>query len=156
MILKSYEMTRIVLANIISVISLASLIVFGVTYLKFKNTPIYENYRVEIVNNPITGDKNIEFVMVGKKTMNCTANKIYAVATNSQGDEVILDRFVKTHIRNVSIGDSVTNNWTLAKPDELHPGVWRVDMVGHWECSYFVFSSKEVIRNQENILLIVE
>lgn len=149
-------MTKIIIANVISMLSIACLIVFGVSYLKFKNTPIYESYRVEIINNPITGDKNIEFVMVGKKTLSCQANKIYAVATDTKGNEVVLDQFVKTHIRNTAIGENVMNNWTLAKPVNMQPGIWRVDMVGHWECRYFVFHSKEVIRNQENILLIIE
>lgn len=148
-------MKKIIAANLISGISLICLIVFGISYLQFKNTPIYESYRVEIVNNPITGDTDIEFVMVGKKTLNCQANKIYAVATNEHGEEVILDRFSRTHIRNVTPGEAVTNNWAISRPADLHAGIWRVDMVGHWECRFFVFKSQEIIRNQENILLIV-
>jgi len=148
--------TQMIAANVISSISLVALIVFGVQWLIFKNTPIYENYRVEIVNNPVTGEEDIEFVMVGKKTLNCQANSIYAIATSTSGKEVVLDKFVKTHIRNVTPGKSVTNNWTIAKPSGMEPGVWRVDMVGHWKCRYFVFTTTETIRNHENILLIIQ
>lgn len=149
-------MKKLIAINLISGLSLLFLIVVGSQYLIFKNTPIYESYRVEIVNNPITGDSDIEFVMVGKKTLNCQANKIYAIATNTHGNEVILDRFTRTHIRNVEIGEAVTNNWAIARPPELHAGIWRVDMVGHWECRFFIFKEYEEIRNQENILLIVQ
>ena len=148
--------TQMIAANVISSISLVALIVFGVQWLIFKNTPIYENYRVEIVNNPVTGEEDIEFAMVGKKTLNCQANSIYAVATSASGEEIILDKFVKTHIRNVTPGESVTNNWTIAKPPGMEAGVWRVDMVGHWECRYFIFKTSETIRNHENILLIIQ
>lgn len=147
---------KLIAINLVSGLSLLCLVIVGAQYLIFKNTPIYESYRVEIVNNPITGDEDIEFVMVGKKTLNCTANKIYAIATDIDGNEVILDRFTRTHIRNVTPGESVTNNWAIARPPELHSGIWRVDMVGHWECRFFIFKENEIIRNQENILLVVE
>jgi len=149
-------MKKIIATNVISGISLVALIVFGVQWLIFKNTPIYESYRVEIINNPVTGDEDIEFAMVGKKLLNCQASKVYAVATSIDGTEVILDQFTKIHIRNLPPGESVTNNWSIAKPKDMAPGIWRVDMVGHWECRYFVFKTSEVIRNHENILLVIK
>ena len=133
-----------------------SLIVFGVSYLQFKNTPIYDNYKIEIVNNPVTGQEDIEFVMVGRKVLDCQAKNVYGVATDEHGHEVILDRFTTAYIRNVAPGEQVTNTWSFEKPAELTPGYWRVDMVGDWTCRYFVFTSLETIRNHENILLIVE
>jgi hypothetical protein len=142
---------------VISAISLVCLIVFGVTYMQFKNTPIYENYKIEITNNPVTGDEAIEFVMVGRKVLNCQAKNVYGIATNQDGTkQVKLDRFTKMYMRNVAPGAVVTNTWAFEKPAEITPGYWRVDMVGDWECRLWWFSNIETIRNHENILLIVE
>ena len=150
-------MKKIIAANVISGISLICLIVFGVSFLQFKNTPIYENYRIEIVNNPITGDEDIEFVMVGHKVLDCQADKVYGVAVSKDGSkEVILDQFTRIYMRNVSPGTKVTNDWAFARPAELTPGIWRVDMVGHWHCRFLMFTSMETIRNHDNILLIVK
>jgi hypothetical protein len=150
-------MKKIIAANVISGLSLICLIVFGISYLQFKNTPIYSDYKIEIVNNPITGNEDIEFVMVGRKVLNCQAYNVYGVATNREGtQEVILNQFTKTYIRNVSPGTKVTNNWAFSRPAELTSGYWRVDMVGEWECRMWLFSNVKTIRNHENILLIVE
>ena len=134
-----------------------SLIIFGVTYLQFKNTPIYENYTIEITNNPITDGEDIKFAMVGRKLLDCQATHVYGVAVNQSGTkEVILDRFISMYKRNVKKGELVTNSWSFAKPDELTPGIWRVDMVGHWKCRMLMFASEETIRNHDNILLVIE
>lgn len=149
-------MKKIIAANLISGISLICLIVFGVSYIQFKNTPIYDNYKIEIVNNPVTGGEDIEFVMVGRKVLDCQAKNVYGIATNQEGKIVKLDRFTKMYMRNVTPGTQVTNTWSFAKPEDLTPGYWRVDMVGDWNCRHFVFTSLETVRNHENILLIVE
>jgi len=150
-------MKKIIAANVISGLSLICLIVFGVSYLQFKNTPIYSDYKIEVVNNPITGNEDIEFVMVGRKVLNCQAHNVYGIATNQDGTkQVKLDQFTKTYIRNVTPGTTVTNNWAFARPAELTPGYWRVDMVGEWQCRMWLFTNVETIRNHENILLIVE
>ena len=149
-------MKKIIGLNLISGISLICIIIFGIEFLIFKNTPIYENYTIEIVNNPITGNNDIEFAMVGKKVLDCQANNVYGIATNNQGDEIILDQFTRTYIRNVKPGETVTNNWAFAKPKALTPGIWRVDMIGTWTCRFFIFKNQETIRNHENILLIVK
>ena len=150
-------MTKIIAANLISGFSLICLIVFGISYIQFKNTPIYDNYKIEIVNNPITGNKDIEFVMVGRKVLDCQAKNVYGIATSQDGSKTVkLDQFTKMYMRNLSVGESVTNSWAFKKPLELTPGYWRVDMVGDWTCRHFVFASLQTIRNHENILLIVE
>lgn len=150
-------MKKVIAANVISGVSLICLIVFGISYINFKNMPIYQNYRIEIINNPITGNEDIEFVMVGHKVLDCQAEKVYGVATNRDGSkEVILDKFTRIYMRNVKPGAKVTNNWAFARPKELTPGIWRVDMVGEWTCRTGVFTSIETIRNHDNILLIVE
>lgn len=149
-------MKKILIANVISGLSLISLIVFGFSYLQFKNTPIYENYKIEVTNNPITDNMDIMFAMTGRKMLDCQAQKVYGIATRHDGLEVILDRFVIMYTRNIAKGENVTNNWSFAKPDNLVPGYWRVDMVAEWTCRMWIFTSVETVRHHDNILLVVE
>ena len=150
-------MNKIIAANAISGLSLVCLIVFGFSYLQFKNTPIYQDYKIEITNNPVTENEDIMFAMTGEKMLDCQADKVYGVATSQDGTvEVILNQFTNTYIRNVKKGTVVTNSWSLHKPEEITPGYWRVDMVGEWTCRMWIFTSVETIRMHENILLIVE
>lgn len=148
-------MKKIIAANIISGLSLMCLIVFGVTYIQFKNTPIYENYSIEIINNPVSQGEDIKFVMVGTKVLSCTAKNVYGLAYNDeQGTVVKLDRFTQMYIHNTPIGEDITNRWAFAMPAELAPGNWRVDMVADWECRFWMFKEKTT-RTFGNILLIV-
>ena len=150
-------MTKIIVANIISAVSLMCLIIFGVSYLQFKNTPIYENYKIEITNNPITEGKDIKFAMVGRKLLDCQAHNVYGIAVSQDGSKtVILDRFTSMYKRNVAKGETVTNSWSFEKPKELSPGYWRVDMIADWTCRMWIFTSLETVRHHDNILLIVE
>lgn len=146
---------RTIITNLISAVSLMCLIVFGVNYLVFKNTAPYENLRMEIVNNPITGDADIEFAMSGTKILSCEVGNTYAIADNTEGRKVYLNRFTKPYTRNVSIGENVTNSWSMSKPEDLHSGVWRVSVIGDWYCSWWIFQETKT-RTYDNILLIVK
>ena len=53
--------SRIVILNIISGLSLATCIIFGVTYMSFKNANVFQDIKIEITNNPVTGNSDIEF-----------------------------------------------------------------------------------------------
>jgi len=150
-------MKKIIAANVISGLSLVCLIVFGFKYLEFKNTPIYQDYKIEITNNPVTAGEDIMFAMTGEKMLDCQADHVYGIATNQDGTvEVVLDKFTSMYKRNVKKGQTVTNSWSLHKPAEITPGYWRVDMVGHWSCRMWIFTSMETVRMHDNILLVVE
>lgn len=148
-------MKKILAANLISGISLVTLIVFGVNYLIFKNSPIYTNYTIEIINNPVTGNEDIEFAMVGTKILDCTANNVYGTAHNEHGHEFILNEYTRAYIRAISPGETVTNRWAYRKPADMHPGVYRVTMKGDWTCRFWIFDETK-LRQYDNILLIVE
>lgn len=148
-------MKKTLAANLISGLSLLCLIVFGVNYLIFKNTQPYENLVMQIVNNPITGDDDIHFAMAGTKVLNCIVDNTYAIAYDNDGHKVYLTEFTKQYIRNVSIGETVTNSWAMRKPNELHTGIWRVDVIGDWTCRLWVFEETKT-RTYDNILLVVE
>lgn len=148
-------MKKIIVANLISGLSLMCLIIFGVTYIQFKNTPIYENYSIEIVNNPVTRGEDIKFVMVGTKVRSCTAKNVHGLAYNDFDDKVVkLDRFTQMYIHNTRIGQDITNRWAFAMPVELSTGTWRVNMVADWECRFWMFK-ENTTRSYGNILLIV-
>lgn len=134
--------------------SLIALIVMGVQYLIFQNTTIYSDYKIEIVNNPITGSKDIEFVMVGTKNLDCKAENVYGVAYGNN-KEVRLDRYTSAYIRDIKPGEKVTNSWSYAVPEDLTEGVYRVTMYGDWTCRFGIFK-ETTTRTYDNILLIVE
>lgn len=148
-------MKKIIAANIISGLSLMCLIIFGVTYIQFKNTPIYENYSIEIINNPVTEGEDIRFAMVGVKTLSCTALNVYGIAYNDFRDkQVKLDKFTQMYIHNTSIGKNVTNRWAFKMPNDLTHGTWRVDMVADWDCRFWFFR-ETTTKTFSNILLVV-
>ena len=148
-------MTKILAANIISGLSLICLIVFGVSYLNFKNSPIYRDYKIEIINNPITKNKNIEFSMTGTKILDCQASNVYGIAIRRDGYTVKLDQFIEMYTHNITPGVNVFNTWTLKNVDELLPGIYRVTMVSNWSCTYWIFK-EDTTRSHDSILLIVE
>lgn len=148
-------MKKIIAINLISGLSLICLVVFGINYLIFKNTQPYENLTMQVVNNPVTNQEDIHFAMAGTKVLNCIVSKAYGIAYNNAGEEVYLTEFTEQYIRNVPVGESVSNSWKMRKPDELHSGVWRVDIIGDWTCAFWVFEETRT-RSYDNILLVVE
>lgn len=148
-------MKKIIAANIISGLSLTFLVVFGVNYLIFKNTQPYQNLVMEVVNNPVTGNDDIHFAMAGTKILECIVDKAYGLAHHNDGSTVVLNEFTEQYVRNVTVGESVTNSWKMRKPPEMHTGVWRVDIVGDWKCVFWVFEETRT-RSYDNILLVVE
>lgn len=147
-------MKKIIAANLISGLSLVTLIVFGVQYLIFKNTPVYEDYKIEIINNPITGNEDIEFAMVGRKLLDCQATNVYGIAY-SDSKEVLLNEYTKAYTRGVKPGETVTNAWSYRKPKELTTGVYHVTMYGDWNCRFWIFN-ETTTRSYDNILLVVQ
>lgn len=148
-------MGRLIGANVISGLSLVALIVFGIQYLIFKNTPIYSNYKIEIVNNPITGNEDIQFAMVGTKNLECYASNVYGIAYDHAGNETRLDHFTSSYFRNTTPGKSVANTWSYSKPADLTKGIYHVTMYGDWTCRFWIFN-ETTTRTYDNILLVVE
>ena len=141
--------------NIISGFSMITLIVLGVAYISFKNSFVFQDIRIEIVNNPVTGDKDIEFAMIGSKRHECTSTRVYGTAYSKDNRAILLDRFSKQYVRNTTPGDAIPNSWSLVKPKELSPGMYRVSITGEFVCTYIVFK-QEKIQSYDNILLIVK
>lgn len=149
--------TRTILLNLISGLSLATCIIFGVTYISFKNANVFQDIRIEITNNPITGSEDIKFSMVGYKQYECNSSAVYGVAYAEDGSHTHkLDAFTQQYIRNVRPGESMPNNWSMERPaDMVKGGRYRVTMTGEFVCNHWVFQVPK-IQSYQNILLIAE
>jgi hypothetical protein len=146
--------TTTLISNVVSGLSLCLLIVFGFSYIKFINSPIYTSYKIEIINNPINDTKHIDFAMTGTKVLDCTANKVYGLATRDDGLQVKLDEFLRMYTHNVPTGETLRNTWTLRNPGLL-PGAYRVAMISDWTCRHWIFT-ETTTRTHDSIYLLVE
>lgn len=146
-------MKKLIINNVVSGLSLLILVIFGTQYLIFKNTEPYQNLIMAIINNPVSGNE-IHFAMVGHKMLSCTVDNVYAVATNRDGDEVVLNEFLNLYYRNTEVGENVTNSWVIKRHPDIVPGIWRVSVFGDWKCTQWIFSETKT-RSYDNILLVV-
>ena len=148
--------TRTILLNIISALSLATCIIFGITYLSFKNANVFQDIKIEITNNPITNNNDIEFMMMGYKPYECASTQVYGVAYADDGHSHVLDKFTKQYTRNTRPRENVPNQWSMSVPEDMIVGgEYRVSMTGEFVCNHWIFQVPKV-QTYGNILLIVE
>ena len=141
--------------NLISGLSLVTIIVIGIMYMSFKNEFVFQDITIDITNNPVDRSELIEFVMVGSKKHECASTRVYGTAYNADGTSILLDKYAKQYVRNTRPGESVPNTWALYIPKEMYSGEWRVSMTGEFLCNYSIFQLRK-IQSYDNILLIVE
>jgi hypothetical protein len=134
---------RIIILNIISGCSLATLIILGVLYMSFNNAFVFTDTHISVTNNPVTAEKDIEFFMVGSKKYECNSTAAYGVAHAVDGSHSHnLDTFTKRYVQNTAPGDRVENGWHMAVPsDMIHGGEYRVSMTGEFECVHLIFKT---------------
>ena len=143
--------------NIISGFSMIALIVLGVAYMSFSNAFVFQDIKIEIVNNPIEQSRDIEFMMIGYKKHECNSTRVYGVAYAEDGSHSHdLDLFTQQYTRNVRPGEEMPNQWHMKVPDDMvEGGVYRVSMTGDFVCNYLIFT-QEKSQTYDNILLEVE
>ena len=141
------------IANIISGISMVILVTLGISYMKFDNEFVFQDIKIEITNNPVTGEE-IEFAMMGSKKHECASTRVYGIAYNDD-NKLTLDKFTKQYVRNTRPGENVPNTWSLQRPKDMIPGDWRVSITGEFKCNHLIFQI-EKIQTYDNILLVVE
>ena len=148
---------RIIILNIISGCSLATLIVIGVLYMSFDNAFVFTDTEIGITNNPITAEQDIEFYMVGSKKYECNSIAVYGVAHAIDGSHShTLDTFTKRYIQATSPGNRVENGWHMKVPDDMiEGGEYRVSMTGEFECVHLIFKTHKV-QEFDNIYLKVD
>ena len=137
---------RIIILNIISGFSLATLIVVGVLYMSFDNAFVFTDTEISITNNPVTKDQDIAFYMVGSKRYECNSTAAYGVAHAIDGSHSHnLDTFTKRYVQNTAPGERVENGWHMKVPDDMvEGGEYRVSMTGEFECVHLIFKSHKV------------
>lgn len=148
---------RIVLLNILSGLSLAVCIIFGVTYISFKNANVFQDIKIEVVNNPVTQEDDIEFHMIGNKPYECASTAVYGVAyAEDKSHSHDLDAFTKQYVRNTRPNELVPNMWSMERPEDMiQGGRYRVTMYGKFMCNHWIFTVPKTAE-YSNILLIVE
>ena len=152
---KKYIITKAI-ANVISGLSMVIIITLGIMYMSFDNAFVFQDIKIEVVNNPIENHNDIEFMMIGTKKHECASTQVYGIAYHDDGHIHRLDRFTKQYTRNTRPGEPIPNQWSMAVPnDMLHGGEYRVSMTGDFVCNYLIFQT-EKSQTYDNILLIVE
>ena len=137
---------RIIILNIISGCSLATLIILGVLYMSFDNAFVFTDTHISVVNNPIENDQDIEFFMVGSKKYQCNSTAAYGVAHAIDGSHSHdLNTFTKRYVQNTAPGDRVENGWHMAVPEHMAKGgEYRVSMTGEFTCVHLIFKTQKV------------
>ena len=153
---KRYIVTRAI-ANVISGLSMVTIISLGIMYMSFDNAFVFQNTEINVVNNPIEKGQDIEFYMVGSKKYECNSTAAYGVAHAVDGSHSHnLNKFTKRYIQNTAPGDRVENGWHMAVPsDMVNGGEYRVSMTGEFECVHLIFKTQKS-QTFDNIYLVVK
>jgi len=151
---KKYIITRAI-ANVISGLSMVTIITLGIMYMSFDNAFVFQDIKIEVVNNPIKKHDDIEFIMIGTKKHECASTQVYGTAYHKDGHTHRLDKFTKQYTRNTRPGEPIPNQWSMAVPnDMIIGGEYRVSMTGVFTCNYMIFQT-EKSQTYDNILLVV-
>ena len=129
--------------NVISGMSMATLIILGVLYIGFNNAFVFNNAGIAVTNNPVTGDQ-INFILEGSRRHECTLTRVHSDAyDDTTGESYQFDFARKIYIRsNDYLGSDtgvVDHQWAMPVPDGMGPGVYRVSLYSEFDCVYLLF-----------------
>jgi len=155
---KTYKIIKAA-TNIMSGLSMAALIILGVSYIGFNNAFVFNNAGIAVTNNPVTGDQ-INFILEGSRRHECTLTRVHSDAYNdATGERFGLDFARKIYIRSDDYLGSDTgvadHQWAIPAPDGMGPGVYRVTLYSEFDCVYLLFKQSKV-QMFDNIALIIE
>jgi hypothetical protein len=138
-------------ANVISGLSMVTIITLGIMYMSFNNEFVFTDTQIGVTNNPIGVGDDIQFFMVGSKKYECNSTAAYGVAKAVDGSHTHdLNTFTKRYIQNTAPGERVENGWHMKVPDAMGDGgEYRVSMTGEFECVHMIFKThkKQVFDN---------
>ena len=145
--------------NIISGLSMATLIVLGVSFVGFNNAFVFNNAGIAVTNNPVTGDQ-INFILEGSRRHECTLTRVHSDAyDDATGESFEFDFARKIYIRSDDYLGSdtgiVDHQWAMPVPDGMGPGVYRVTLYSEFNCVYLLFTANKV-QMFDNIALIIK
>ena len=155
---KTYQLVKAA-TNILSGLSMATLIVLGVSFVGFNNAFVFNNSGIAVTNNPVTGDQ-INFILEGSRRHECTLTRVHSDAYNdATGERFELDFARKIYIRSDDYLGSdtgiVDHQWAMPVPDDMLPGVYEIKLYSEFDCVYLLFK-KHKIQMFDNIVLIIE
>lgn len=155
---KTYKIIKAA-TNILSGVSMATLIILGVSYMGFNNAFVFNNAGISVTNNPVTGEQ-INFILEGSRRHECVLKRVYTDATNNKtGERFELDFARKVYLRSGDyLGNAtgiVDHQWGVPKPGGMGPGLYRVTLYSEFDCVYLLFK-KHKIQIFDNISLIIE
>ena len=155
---KTYRLVKAA-TNIISGLSMATLIVLGVSFVSFNNAFVFNNAGIAVTNNPVTGSQ-INFILEGSRRHECTLTRVHSDAYNDEtGEKFEFDFARKIYLRSDDYLGSdtgiVDHQWAMPVPDGMGPGVYRVTLYGEFDCVYLLFK-KNKIQMFDNISLIIK
>ena len=132
--------------NVISGLSMVTIITLGIMYMSFDNAFVFTDTEISITNNPITAEQDIEFYMVGSKKFQCNSTAAYGVAHAVDGSHSHdLNTFTKRYVQNTAPGERVENGWHMAVPEHMRDGgEYRVSMTGEFDCVYMIFKTHKM------------
>ena len=155
---KTYRLVKAA-TNILSGLSMATLIVLGVLYIGFNNSFVFNNSGIAVTNNPVTGDQ-INFILEGSRRHECTLTRVHSDAyDDATGESFEFDFARKIYIRSDDYLGSdtgiVDHQWAMPVPDGMGPGVYRVTLYSEFNCVYLLFTANKV-QMFDNIALIIK
>ena len=138
-------------ANVISGLSMVTIITLGIMYMSFNNEFVFTDTQIGVTNNPIGVGDDIQFFMVGSKKYECNSTAAYGVAHATDGSHTHdLNTFTKRYVQNTAPGERVENGWHMKVPERMKKGgEYRVSMTGEFECVHMIFKThkKQVFDN---------
>ena len=145
--------------NVISGLSMATLIVLGVSFVSFNNAFVFNNAGIAVTNNPVTSGQ-INFILEGSRRHECVLTTVHSDAyDDATGKRFALDFARKVYIRSDDYLGSdtgeVDHQWAIPVPDDMQPGVYRVTLYSEFDCVYLLFK-KTKVQIFDNISLIIE
>lgn len=145
--------------NIVSGLSMATLIILGVSYIAFQNAFVFNNAGIAVTNNPVTGDQ-INFILEGNRKHECTLKRVHSDAyDDTTGESYQFDFARKIYIRSDDYLGSdtgiVDHQWAMPVPDGMGPGVYRVSLYSEFDCVYLLFKRTKV-QMFDNIVLVIK
>ena len=145
--------------NILSGLSMATLIVLGVSFVSFNNAFVFNNSGIAVTNNPVNSGQ-INFILEGSRAHECVLTRVHSDAyDDATGERFELDFARKIYIRSDDYLGSdtgiVDHQWAMPVPDGMGPGVYRISLYSEFDCVYLLFKATK-IQMFDNIVLIIE
>ena len=144
--------------NIISGVSMITLITLGILYMSFNNAYVFNNSGISVINNPVDG-QHIEFILEGTRKHECILQNVHADAFGTNGISYRLDFSKKVYIRSDdylgATTGTVDHQWALPVPNDMTSGLYRIHLWSEFECTYLIFKQTKT-QIFDNISLTIE